>query len=82
MALTETWLREQKTAELQVNGYTLFRQDRLRPRRRTGRDSGGVAIYLREDLAVDTEPILGYSNGVVEVVGLYNKSRNLLIFAV
>ena len=82
MVLTETWLREQKTAELQVNGYTLFRQDRLRPRRRTGRDSGGVAIYLREDIAVDTEPILGYSNGVVEVVGLYNKSRNLLIFAV
>ena len=82
MVLTETWLREQKTAELHVNGYTLFRQDRLRPCRRTGRDSGGVAIYLREDIAVDTEPILGYSNGVIEVLGLYNKSRNLLIFAV
>ena len=43
---------------------------------------GGVAIYLREDIAVDTEPILGYSNGVVEVLGLYNKSRNLLSLGV
>ena len=31
---------------------------------------------------MDTEPILGYSNGVVEVLGLYNESMNLLIFAV
>ena len=68
MVLTETWLHEQKTAELHVNGYTLFRQDRLRPRRRTGRDSGGVAIYLREDIAVDTEPILGYSNGSLGLI--------------
>ena len=47
--LTETWLREQKDAEIAIEGYVSFRQDRKRPRRRRGRDSGGVAIYLRED---------------------------------
>jgi hypothetical protein len=82
MVLTETWLREHKDAELQVEGYSLFRQDRLRSRRRRGRDSGGVAIYLREDLAVDAEPVLNYSSGVVEVLGIYSKSKKLLVFAV
>ena len=32
----------------QIDGYSIFRQERNRPRR--GRDNGGVAIYLREDL--------------------------------
>lgn len=82
IVLTETWLREHKDAELQVDGYTLFRQDRLRNRRRKGRDSGGVAIYLRKDLAADAEPILKFSNGVVEVLGVYSRSRELMIFAV
>lgn len=79
MILTETWLRDHKEAELLVEGYTLFRADRQRPRKRRGRDSGGVAIYLRQDIAVDTEPVMTYSNGVIEILGLYNKSRNLLL---
>lgn len=82
MVLTETWLREHEDAELKIKGYSLFRQDRLRKRRRRSRDSGGVAIYLRKDLAADTEPVLNYSNGVVEVLGLYSKSKKLLMFAV
>ena len=82
MVLTETWLREHKDAELQIEGYTLFRQDRLRAHRRRGRDSGGVAIYLREDVAATTEAVLNYSNGVVEVLGLYDNTNKLLVFGV
>ena len=77
--LTESWLREQKDAELKINGYTLYRADCQRPRKRRGRDSGGVAIYVRQDVAADMEPVLVYSNGVVEVLGLFSKSRNILL---
>ena len=79
MAITETWLRDQKDAELRNQGYTMFRQDRNRDRRRRGRNSGGVAVYLRNDYAVDTEMVLNYSNRVTETLGLYSKSRNLLL---
>ena len=67
MALTETWLREHNTAKLQVEGYTLFRQDRQRLNRRRGRDSGCVAVYLRNDMAADVEHVIGFSNGVDEI---------------
>ena len=81
MVLTETWLREQKAAELKVDGYILHRADRKRPRRKRGRDSGGVAVYIRDDFAPDMEEVLSFSNGVVEVLGLYSKRNNLLLFA-
>ena len=79
MALTETWLAGHLDAELAIDGFTLFRQDRIRPRRRRGRDSGGVAVYVRNDMAADMETILGYSNGVIEITGLYSKAKNLLL---
>ncbi|CAL4060962.1 unnamed protein product, partial [Meganyctiphanes norvegica] len=40
-------------AELSIDGYTLFRQDRKRQRGKRGRDSGGVAVYMKNDLAAD-----------------------------
>ena len=79
MLLTETWLKDHKEAELKVDGNTLFRSDRQRPRKHRGRDSGGVAIYLRQDIAVESEVVLKYSSGVIEMLGLYNKSKNLLL---
>ena len=77
--LTETWLREQKEAEIKVEGYTPFRADRKRPRKRRGRDSGGVCIYLRNDYVINTKEVLNFSNGVIEILGLYNEAKNLLI---
>ena len=78
VALTETWLRDHLDAELNIDGYTLFRQDRNRPRKhRHGRDSGGVAFYLKNSIAGTAEPVLNFSNGVVEVLGLHIKSDNL-----
>ena len=44
--LTETWLSDHSPAELHIPGYTLYHQDRIRPRSRRGRDSGGVALYI------------------------------------
>ena len=79
IALTETWLRDHTDAELDIEGYTLFRQDRQRPRKRGGRDSGGVAFYLRNDIASDVETILQYSNGVIEILGLYVKAKDLIL---
>ena len=80
--LTETWLRDQNDAEIAINGYTSFREDRVRPRRRRGRDSGGVAIYLRHDLASSAEYILNFSIGVIEVLGIHCKAQNLVLIAV
>lgn len=83
IALTETWLREHLDAELNVDGYTLFRQDRNRPRKhRRGRDSGGVAFYLRDNMAATAEPILNFSNGVVDALGLHVKSQDLVLIVV
>ena len=79
MALTETWLCEHVDAELTVEGYTLFRQDRKRQKKRKGRDSGGVAVYVRDDLAADMVTVASYSNGVIEFLGLYSKTKNLLL---
>ena len=78
IALTETWLRDHLDAELKIQGYTCFRSDRVRPRRhQRGRDSGGIAIYIRDDLASTAENILTYSNSVVEVLCVYIKAENI-----
>ena len=81
MALTETWLRDHTDAELKIDGYTLFRSDRHRLKwKKRGRDSGGVALYLRDDIATTAEPVLRFSNGVVEVLGVHIKAENIVIF--
>ena len=80
IALSETWLRDHRDAEVAIDGYTIFGQDRQPSRnRRRGRDSGGVAFYIRDDIAATAEPVLNFSNRVVEVLGLYFKSENLFL---
>ena len=56
-ALTETWLQEHLDAEISIDGYTIFRQDRVRQRNK-GRNSGGVAPYLRNDIAANAQPLI------------------------
>ena len=83
VALTETWLREHLYAELHVDGYTILRQDRLCTKRsRQGRDSGCVALYVREDLAATVEPIINFPNSVVEVLGLHIKAEDLVLIVI
>ena len=78
IGLSETWLRDQLDAELHIDNYKLFRTDRTRTRNsRFGRDSGGVAIYLRSDLAPAFEQVISHSDGNVEACGVYSKSENI-----
>ena len=77
--LTESWLRNHNDAELYVSNYTIFRSDRVRPKKRRGRNSGGTAIYIRDDLAASSETLLTHSNGVIETLCVYIKSQNLVL---
>ena len=80
MAIAETWLHTHKDGELANDGYKLFRGDRKRTRKSTrGRLSGGVGCYVRLDIAPTMEIMVNYSNGVVELLGLYSKVKNLYI---
>ena len=79
IGLTETWLKGHTQAELNIEGYRLYRSDRTGRKHTRGRYSGGVAIYLRSDIANTTEQILKFSNGVVEALILHSQRENLLI---
>ncbi len=80
MAITETWLKDHKDAELHIDGYTLFRADRKRKKSsRRGRLSGGVAAYVRDDIASSMETHISFSNGVIEMIGLYSPVENIFI---
>ena len=80
MAVTETWLGSHKDAELKIEGYQLFRCGRnRRKKRKQGRLSGGVAAYVQDALASHMEVRLQFSNGVVELLGLYSSLDNLFL---
>ena len=81
--LTETWLNESHLdAEVYIDGYSIIRQDRIRKKAKTGRSSGGVALYIRDDHAISAEVLLSYSNGVIESLGIHLKSLNLILITV
>ena len=82
MILTETWLKDHNDAELRIEGYEIFRSDRKRPKSRFGRSSGGVAIYMREDISSHFKQIVTYSNGVTEVICLSSTSLNIQIWGI
>ena len=81
-ALSETWLREHNDAEVDIPGYHIFRCDRTKVKRRFGRNSGGVAIYVREDVAGTFECTLNFSNGSVETLAIFSKVLDLHIACV
>ena len=68
IVVTETWLNGNKDAEVYIDGYSIFRQDRNRKNPRRGRDSGGVALHIKDDDALDAECIHSFSNVVVESI--------------
>lgn len=79
-ALTETWLTNSHLeAELKIEGYTIKRSDRTRRKARRGRSSGGVAVYIRDDIAINAEELFSFSNGVIESIALHLTSLNLVL---
>ena len=80
--LTETWLREHLDAEVSIPNFTIFRCDRERARKRRGRNSGGVAMYIRNDIASNTEVLLHFSNGVIEALCVHVHQLNLVLCTV
>lgn len=80
IALTETWLHNHNNAEMHIEGYKIVNCERnIKGRSLKGRYSGGVVTYLRNDLAVSTETVLNFSNGVVEAQCMYSKLHQLII---
>ena len=82
MGLSETWLCNHVDVELHIKGYSLHRQDCVLRRSNRGRDSGGVAIYVRDDAATITEVIFNFSNGAIEALGIHIEDWNLVVFIV
>ena len=70
ICLTETWLHDHCSAEIAIKGYSPYRADRDYSKRRLGkrhgRYSGGVACYIKDELAASIEELLLFSNGVIE----------------
>ena len=79
IALTETWLADHNDAELAIKGYKLFRSDRKGRVVKRGRHSGGVAMYIRDDLATSIKCLLRFSNSVIETLVLYSSKYNLCL---
>ena len=80
--LSETWLRDHLDAEVAIPNFTILRCDRERVKKRRGRNSGGAAMYLRNDIASNTEILLHFSNGVIEALCTHVHQLNLILCAV
>ena len=79
-AVTETWLNDTHLdAELYIDGYSLFRKDRIRKKSKSTRSSSGVGIYIRDDHAISAETIFSFTNGVIESLGIHVMSLNLIL---
>lgn len=74
VALTETHLNKNHLdAEIQMHNFTLFRADRK------DRRHGGVALYLREDIAANAQTLISFSNGTTELLAVYLSKMDLAI---
>ena len=75
ICLTETHLNPTiLDAEISINGYDLFRSDRLE------RFHGGVAVYVRKDLAVKT--FMRDSNSYCDSIILHVPQLNLVLISI
>ena len=73
--LPETWLHDGiQDAEVAVEGFNLFRGDR------EGRERGGAALYLKENL--NGRRTKSFSNGVVDFVVVTSKVLDAILNSV
>lgn len=74
LALTETHLNENiLNTEIAMQFFTLFTADRK------DRSHGGIAIYLREELAANTETLVSLSNGTTELLAVYLRKAYVVL---
>ena len=74
-ALTETHLNSNiLDAEVSMDGYQIIRADRG-----LNRKKGGVALYIRNDIAAVCKLICAGSNGVVEYIMVHIEKYNVVI---
>ena len=77
LIVTETHLNSEiSDAEVNMEGFLLYRADR------EGRKCGGVAIYLRKDIAKYTVKVTSGSDSYVEFLMIHIKKLNLVVAAV
>ena len=75
LCLTETHLNENiKDGEIKMQDYTIFRQDR-----KAGTMMGGVMIYLRNDIAVNTVELAKGSLGKCEFQVIHIPDSNIVL---
>ena len=80
MGLSETWLNNHKEAELYIDVYTTIRCVSSRKKKSNrGRYTGGVAFYVRDDIAISSEVLVKHSSDSVQLLCLYSKSENIAI---
>ena len=82
IGLSETWLQSHKDAELNIEGYTLFRCDSPRQKKKFGRLAGGVAMFIHDDLACSFEVIHSHAKEPVQLICLYSKHENLALITI
>ena len=82
VGLSETWLKSHTNAELNINGYTIFRCDSTRKKKKRGRLTGGVCFYVREDFGAACEIIFSHSSNSVQLLCLYSKTENTAILLI
>ena len=77
LALTETHLNgDHLDAEIHIDKYTAFRTDRQ------SRSHGGVANYIRDDIATSVEILETFSNGTTELLIVCIKKLDLQVTTV
>ena len=58
----------------------MFRCDSSRIKKSNrGRHTGGVAFYVRDDIAISSEIILSYSTDAIQLLCLHSKVENLIL---
>ena len=78
VCLSETWLDETvPDSHVQIDGFQLHRRDRTR--RGLRRESGGVAIYARDDLPVRRRKDLEHDDLEIVIIEAMSDKKRILI---
>lgn len=78
----ESWLSEEALLSVQVNGFTCYHVNRNLKKRNTKRNSGGLILYIRNELVTDDTLFMTDSDDLmwVRLDGkLFNKQEDIYL---